>query len=58
MTNNLSILDTFKKFVTLEMVHQIVRFTNQKAEQFYAEFNSKRTDSEPIKWKKVDATEI
>ena len=39
ITEMLSISDTFKKIMTMEMVDIIVRCTNKKAEAFYQEYN-------------------
>lgn len=57
ITEMLSISDTFKKIMTMEMVDIIVRCTNKKAEAVYQEYNGKHPEREPRVWKKVTRKE-
>lgn len=58
ITEVLSISDTFKKIMTMEMVDIIVRCTNKKAEAVYQEYNGKHPKREPRVWKKVTRNEM
>lgn len=56
-TETLSIRDTFKKIITVEMVDLIVRYTNKKAKKIYDNYNEKHPDSQRS-WKPVTIQEI
>lgn len=56
-TETLSIVDTFKKIVTVEMVDLIVRYTNQKAKQVYDTYNATNPES-TRSWRPVTTQEI
>ena len=58
MTRSLSEAKTLKKIFTLEIVNQIIRFTNQKAEACYYEWNNTHPDKQPKIWDNVTSTEI
>ena len=57
-TRNLTPLEVFKKFLSIEIITQIVRFTNQKAEKTYRAYNATHPAAEPLVWEKVTSTEI
>lgn len=57
-TTMMSIVNTYKCFMTPEMVDIIVRYTNKKAEATYAELNAKHPEAEPETWKKVTLSEM
>ena len=54
----LSISDTDRRIVSLEVVDIIVPRTNKKAETVYEEYNSKHPENESHVWKKVTRQEI
>ncbi|XP_054746362.1 piggyBac transposable element-derived protein 3-like [Anastrepha obliqua] len=57
-TTMMSIVNTYKCFMTPEMVDMIVRCTNKRAEATYAELNAKHPEAEPKTWKKVTLSEM
>ena len=57
-TQMLSISNTFKKIISVEMVDIIVRCTNRKAEATFQEYNNKYPEKEPRVWKRVTPQEM
>lgn len=56
-TETLSIGDTFKRIITVEMVDLIVRYTNKKANKVYDNYNAKNPDSQRL-WTPVAIQEM
>lgn len=56
-TETLSVGDTFKKIITVEMIDQIIRHTNQKAKKVFDDFNAANKD--PARsWRPVSTSEM
>lgn len=57
-TATLSILNTFKLLMSPDMVNLIIRYTNQKAENTYSQYNESHPETPPKTWKAVTMSEM
>lgn len=54
----LTISETFKKILSVEIVDMIVRYSNKKAEAVFKSYNEKNPDREKRTWKKITREEM